>query len=74
MKQADVANLAWDLAYTVSPSLERGSRTALFAALGAGESNAVIEKLLTECRRTRMELSDDLTSRLRIWADAYRLD
>lgn len=64
-------SLAWDLADSAKPILNKSSKTALFAMLGAGESRAVIVHVLNAYAAEGEVAPAELMARATTWAHGY---
>jgi hypothetical protein len=65
------SELAWDLADTLGRQLSEDSRSAIYAAIGAGNAYAAIVTLLQTNASDTNPLSRPLVDRLGHWLDAY---
>lgn len=64
-------SLAWDLADSAKPFLNRSSKTALFTMLGAGESRAVIIHVLKAYAAKGEVAPAELMARVTTWVHGY---
>ena len=64
-------SLAWDLADSAKPILNKSSKTALFTMLGAGESRAVIIHVLNAYAAKGEVAPAQLMARVTTWAHGY---
>lgn len=64
-------SLAWDLADSAKPILNRSSKTALFTMLGAGESRAVIVHVLKAYAAKGEVAPAELMARVTTWVHGY---
>jgi hypothetical protein len=71
MDRGAVVNLAWDLADSASSLLTGQNRTRIFAALGAGDVDRVIEAFLIEYANSPNLLCPKLAARVDNWIDCY---
>jgi hypothetical protein len=65
------ANLAWAVAEAAKPYLNAVERTAVFVAIGAGETSAAIRGLLRSVEIKRIPLGPDLLQQCRTWLRGY---
>jgi hypothetical protein len=63
--------LAWDLADAVAPLINKQKKSAMYAELGAGDTRAVIEKLLRTVTAGGHVLSLPLLARVHAWLGGY---
>ena len=66
--------LAWELTEAALPLLDRKSRSAIFVALGAGESRDVIGRLLTLIASRGQVLTGELLTRTADWSRCFTDD
>ena len=72
MNDWEQAQLAWEFAATVAPTLNQVDRTSVYAAIGAGDTYRVIEKLLHTSAVHRLHVPDEIVSMLARWLHAYQ--
>jgi hypothetical protein len=65
------ANLAWALALAAKPFLDVAERNALFVAIGAGETFAVVRALVKWVAIKRIPVEPDLVRQCVSWLDGY---
>jgi hypothetical protein len=65
------ANLAWALALAAKPFLDVSERNALFVAVGAGETFAVVRALVKWVAIKRIPVEPDLVRQCVSWLDGY---
>ncbi|WP_111510833.1 hypothetical protein [Mycobacterium kyogaense] len=65
------AELAWDLAAALAPSLGKTTRNRIYADLGAGESFTAIEVLLVRAVQLHHPVPTDLCASLIRWVEGY---
>jgi hypothetical protein len=65
------ANLAWALALAAKPFLDVAERNALFVAIGAGETFAVVRALVKWVAIKRIPVEPDLVWQCVSWLDGY---
>jgi hypothetical protein len=65
------ANLAWALALGAKPFLDVSERNALFVAVGAGETFAVVRALVKWVAIKRIPVEPDLVRQCVSWLDGY---
>jgi hypothetical protein len=65
------ANLAWALALAAKPFLDVAERNALFVAIGAGETFAVVRALVKWIAIKRIPVEPDLVRQCVSWLDGY---
>ncbi|MCV7423799.1 hypothetical protein H7K45_24905 [Mycobacterium yunnanensis] len=63
--------VAWDVVEAARPILGRRTRSSLFVALGAGESNAVIVDVLRAVATRGQHLPSSVVGRIAAWLDGY---
>ena len=64
--------LAWELAEAAKEFLSSRRRSAIFVMLGAGDSHAVIVRVLEDFASQGRFVPDGLVVRLESWVDGYR--
>lgn len=64
--------LAWELAATARPHLNRTEADGIYIAIGIGEAFIAIEALLTAIVRDQVPLGADLVAIVATWLDCYR--
>ena len=65
------ANLAWALALAAKPFLDVAERNALFVAIGAGETFAVVRALVKWVAIQRIPVELDVVRQCVLWLDGY---
>jgi hypothetical protein len=64
-------DLAWDLAAAVDPVLTADDRVDIFTKIGAGDTYAAIEQLLSCAQKLDFALGPELLARAAAWLAAY---
>lgn len=64
--------VAWELAATAHPHLNRVDADRIYIAIGVGDTFEAIEALLAVIARDRIPLSHDLAGVVASWLDCYR--
>ena len=72
MQEWEEADLAWQLADLVAERLSADIRGMIFTELGAGESYAVIVKLLETSAHAPVRVPGEVAARLDEWFQSYR--
>jgi hypothetical protein len=66
------SDLAWEVADAISPLLADRERAELYAAVGSGESYAVIGTVLQIIAHKSLPVPNELITKLTNWLDAYK--
>lgn len=65
-------DLAWALAKAARPHLSKGEASRIFIEIGAGDTYAAIDTLISAMARKHIPLRPELADAVAAWLDGYR--